>query len=693
MYEETLNKQKRQSSAHDLPAAVKDYAPNIEAELKSTSTLQLQLVESRERLLVKREKVRASAQKVQLSRMQTGNAEISFMDKLRDFINEINRQLPVALRDAYAELVTARNEFAVAEDNYLQSERELSGIEWQYIDQENDFYQIDLRSLINTLHSMWKSAEACDAHASQNHAPSSLPSPRSPHATFRNQTGLLSVPSLPPPAPPSLPPRISRSPSRPSSLCRTSFDFNDGYMHEGLDDLREAFDVLRDEQSERMECREIPEAPLREDDGVDVEDSDFKYRYFDILERLSAQDVKEQQLKHNNIRHTLSTSLIPRRNSAPESVTVLGHEFLDTLSVAHTESALVTLNANPTTWQRIYDWRLEYPRPNIVEKKLCCDFLQDFGVSEPHDDAWKSFVIQDCQLGKLDGTSDDGSLPSVTSEERHRELDLLSLNDFDSLDHLVGEPEIGRSWPINSNVDIQTQDGKVLDGSRSGSYSQVPACKQEEDTTRLVLERIHALSDNSTTTVLETDNPSLTSQPHDHSNRTTQAGLNAELIVTSRSNSGCDVHSMNCQGQPCPHSMAVSAESIALLVPTSNSMSGTTSSAPLQQDAPDVDIMKVKSSLHQPCTKSRPDDQKDLYDHETILSRDDILWNNKNWSSFQNIHVHVTPPSPPPSRPASERERKSTGDRLRCFFAKKKHKRSLSTSAAFIACNDNHSMG
>jgi hypothetical protein len=104
-----------------------------------------QLIESRESLLLRRGKVRTSAIRVQAKRIDTGNTEVELMDRLRVWMSSINQNIPSVVSEAYTNLVTKRNDLAVSEDNYLQAERQLTGIEWSHIDEDSDFYQFDLK--------------------------------------------------------------------------------------------------------------------------------------------------------------------------------------------------------------------------------------------------------------------------------------------------------------------------------------------------------------------------------------------------------------------------------------------------------------------------------------------------------------------------------------------------------------------
>lgn len=120
-------------------------------ETESTSETQARLLDARKELLDKRETVRARSRKVQLQRIDAGNAEIILMNHLRAFFNDQRENMPVALIDAYETVATIRSELGVAEDDYLHLERELSSAEWIYIDQENDFYQFELEILAEKL--------------------------------------------------------------------------------------------------------------------------------------------------------------------------------------------------------------------------------------------------------------------------------------------------------------------------------------------------------------------------------------------------------------------------------------------------------------------------------------------------------------------------------------------------------------
>jgi hypothetical protein len=55
--------------------------------LEDASESQIRLATARQQLLIKRGKVRTASRKVQLKRVDAGDAEATFMSRLREFVN------------------------------------------------------------------------------------------------------------------------------------------------------------------------------------------------------------------------------------------------------------------------------------------------------------------------------------------------------------------------------------------------------------------------------------------------------------------------------------------------------------------------------------------------------------------------------------------------------------------------------
>ena len=99
----------------------------VEARLESLSESQDQLASARRQLLITRERVRTASRNVRLKRVDAGDAEVVFMNRLRHFINEPNDAIPETLLDAYNAVVQARDILGEIEEDYLQAERDLTG--------------------------------------------------------------------------------------------------------------------------------------------------------------------------------------------------------------------------------------------------------------------------------------------------------------------------------------------------------------------------------------------------------------------------------------------------------------------------------------------------------------------------------------------------------------------------------------
>ncbi|KAF7455395.1 hypothetical protein A1F94_002031 [Pyrenophora tritici-repentis] len=70
------------------------------------------------------------------------------MSSLREFVNKYDDVLSLSLFEAYETVAQIRDDLGEIEEDYLQAERDLTGEEWKYLDQEDTFYQFDIHSII-----------------------------------------------------------------------------------------------------------------------------------------------------------------------------------------------------------------------------------------------------------------------------------------------------------------------------------------------------------------------------------------------------------------------------------------------------------------------------------------------------------------------------------------------------------------
>ena len=169
---------------------------DIRKRIDDAAIKQEKLSKSRENLLVKRERTRVSGKKVQAKRSEAGDAEAAFMDHIRNFMNTATTP-SFQMIDLFNKVESARNELGAMEADYQQLERSLTGADWMFKEEEDEFYQYGLPELFE------------DVFEGANLRPQDTAIPILPHRQ-----------SAPPPPPPILslghvdtdPPQIPRYP-------------------------------------------------------------------------------------------------------------------------------------------------------------------------------------------------------------------------------------------------------------------------------------------------------------------------------------------------------------------------------------------------------------------------------------------------------------------------------------------------
>lgn len=692
-YQDNVDDPVRHDTRLDEANARRETKRRIQDQVETVIELHEQLVESRERVLLKREKVRTSAKRVQAKRIETGNVEVEFMDGLREFMNRIEQQLPPALSTSYENLLSARNGLSIIEDNYLQAERDLTGTEWTYLDQENDFYQLDVRQLLTAIgecktteRSIGLQPEPIAALSSpRGMSTPSVPSPPFITITPAPKTQDLQPTQWPPPPPPPPPPApifsVESSPANP-------VDHQRDYEHviTELHTLNREFNALRQEQIQRIDKGQALECEVDDISIVDLGQSEFTTSYFDILLQISMREVEAQQLK--------GQSIVQRRNSAPEHPLSPSELTFDLISVACTEPTERLFARGPMAKERLCNWLLEYPEASFVERTLRSGLLQDLGVPspEPDDDMWKELVIQDCRQRNLDRLTDEDELSAVDDDVHPGDDQDEECQSISPLQSAFAEEGTAReessaqvtdhkgratSRAVRQDADIDP-DLVPLPSSPTSEQSSSPTTALRDSCENVSCEPLSPWSTN--------DDRQDAAVLRNNSNRRQYLDEHAQFSSPSRIDSGCDLQQLG-QIIPCPHIHTTSYPD-----PECHKQ-GRALTSP---------ICPLDTVSQAPSTLSHAKwVQKDVLIHDAvaapsshnvagIIGHGKLAYTLKACPSLQLVHIHITPPSPPLSRPASARGRKSHGDRIRCFFARSTHKRSRSTSAALDSCKQSH---
>jgi hypothetical protein len=109
---------------------------------------QEELSETRERLLIDRERFTTAGKRVRHQRAILGEAEANLMNAFREHHNSPTTLVPSDLSLAYQEVQDARNKLVELEDDCEHIQDTLGAAEWELMDMENELYQYELQQLV-----------------------------------------------------------------------------------------------------------------------------------------------------------------------------------------------------------------------------------------------------------------------------------------------------------------------------------------------------------------------------------------------------------------------------------------------------------------------------------------------------------------------------------------------------------------
>ncbi|KAJ4374889.1 hypothetical protein N0V83_001967 [Neocucurbitaria cava] len=394
---------------------------SIQKKLRYVSEAQWELAKVRKQLLVKRQRVRTFSRNVQLKRVDAGDAEATFMSRLRAFINENRDKLPTILIDAYDKVEETRNDLGETEENYLQAERDLTGAEWTFIDQENDFYQYGLQDLLEGEPGVNPMPPQNDQHIHNNPPPPPPPPFPVSVGTFPSAS-MFSVPSFPPPPPP---PPVAPGQNRLRSADLPS----DGLVNRDyhtvvaeLETLRKRFNGLRQEQKQRITEAEANNVTIDEYTLIKPESPSFTDDYMRILEGIARREVEVQRLRLGD-EQELQALAAERRHSEPT------HCFKtppSTVSMkrSQTESGAPPISKELTTKTKVQKWLLQDLKHNAVQKALYLTTLESLGVSSAADGAWEDLATEYWSQDSSRDYGDDSNVEKTVTHDTSHEPDL-----------------------------------------------------------------------------------------------------------------------------------------------------------------------------------------------------------------------------------------------------------------------------
>ncbi|KAH6865210.1 hypothetical protein BKA58DRAFT_241043 [Alternaria rosae] len=363
--------------------------------LNTLSDSQARLSSIREDLLIERERVRATRRKVRQKRIDAGNAEASFMTRLREFVNDYPDELSRALLAAYNLVREARDDLGELEDDYLGAESDLTGAEWTFVARETQFYQFDINNIFSgpdneQLGSLHDQRLETSHHLPLSHIPPCPTGSLSP-------SQVLKLPPPPPPPqfaapPPSLVLASSAIAAQPP-LVRVDREY--AAMVAGVETLKKELDKMRQTQASNITWDDgddvfFPEGKGLPDGNLTTSASEFG----NMVYELSTRKAKAEKYKAEEMFPVLAASRLARRSSDPANSYRTIPEDSTAMRRTQTESAAASMRNNFLVREKIRAWSLTHLKEDAVQKRLYLNTLAYYGIASLIEDDWELRAAQ-----------------------------------------------------------------------------------------------------------------------------------------------------------------------------------------------------------------------------------------------------------------------------------------------------------
>ena len=356
----------------------------IRQSLDDLSENQIQMGKARKELLVKRERLRTASRRVQVKRVEAGDAEAKFMNALREFVNKYDSVLSLSLFESYEVVAKIRDDLGEMEEDYLQAERDLAGKEWIYMDQEDAFYQFDIHDIVpDSIDGNYALQQDQRQTASLFPPP---PPPFYPGPSAIESSKPYATPGISPPAP--SPPTVTfEVPAKQfANLPQRAYST----IAAELNDLKRDFDQLREQQAHNIQWEDGNEVPF--EDGADVseaESTSSTETYLGVLHKICNREAEALQLRIVGLDQNDEATTITRRNS--DTLRLPDDTGLHTAKMRRTktESDASFTENDPATKAKIRQWSLQHLKDNAVQKRLYWKALEQIGVSKSVTEDWK----------------------------------------------------------------------------------------------------------------------------------------------------------------------------------------------------------------------------------------------------------------------------------------------------------------
>jgi hypothetical protein len=359
--------------------------------IQDVADKQEKLSKSREGLLARRERARASSKNIQAKRSAAGDAEAAFMDYIRDFMSSATTP-SFQMIDLYNKVETARNDLGALEADHQQLERNLTGADWMFKEEEDEFYQYGLSELFEDLlvdpdqDNLRGSSSILvgpqqmppPSHfdtellqGPQNQTQITAPPPQSPAGSAGIQLATLEAQSLPS-RPLRTVPRIIEPDSSTGSGIKTE-----------LDGLGKQFGSASLPEPDSLEAKDLvvpiedsllrPESPLSSTSPVSTILASDQYSRGLSSNWLSEADTDGTA---NNTHLVAQTSSIARRLSDPTSFESKNLAIPLTLERSLSENAAHNVHRGRAVKNRVRAWLMSLLEHNPMEKTLYYNILE-----------------------------------------------------------------------------------------------------------------------------------------------------------------------------------------------------------------------------------------------------------------------------------------------------------------------------
>ncbi|CAN9433652.1 unnamed protein product [Alternaria alternata] len=375
----------RQAKTGGPPTAQLDtLAPLIRQCLEEMSNTQTLLCSTRKELLIERERMKAAGSEVRQKRDEAGNAEVRFMNCVRNFVNSHLEQLPTHLLDAYEKVERTRDDLGVAEENYLQAERSLAGAEWTFMNREDRFYQFDINRILFETQSEGSTPPYSQSFEVTSHPPIHHLPPCPAGSLSPNQ-----VSKLPPPPPPpvtmAFPPTRSSLESYAPMVPPSSASINGRHvaMLEGVGVLKKELSQLWQKESSESVWARGDEALFAEGSAIlETDMTASRSEHSDILFDALSKEARAERLNTKDTGLALDAPVpaLARRFSDSTYSSRVVSRLPVPMKRAQTESAALFNHCSPATTKKIEEWSLKHLKGSVIQKRLYLNTLQDNGL-------------------------------------------------------------------------------------------------------------------------------------------------------------------------------------------------------------------------------------------------------------------------------------------------------------------------